>query len=367
MLADARRRRGEHAGGAPLPVETWAAFAGAALFAVHPIQSETAGYVSSRSEILCALFLVGALLLARVAKGGLAPAGGTPPGPAASGGGHGRGLRLRRAGAALEGSGSRPAGAVRRLRLAAAAGRHPRQAAPAGGGSSYRSPCVTLAALVYRVGALAGQDARLSQAPLLNLLGQSIVIWRYLAMMVIPVNQAIMHEIRAITTVADPVALLAAAGLVALLAVAFRARAASPLYALGAVWWFACIAPSSSVIALREGMAEHRVYVASVGVATVVTAIAAQLIARSVGAAGRVPARWTAGLVGLLAVCAALTVRRNHRVGQSGEGLAGSRGESRPGMWEPRYALADALREAGDCAAALAEYEAVLAAAAAPP
>ena len=47
--------------------ESWAAFAGAALFAVHPIQSESAGYISSRSELLCGLFLLSALLLARAA------------------------------------------------------------------------------------------------------------------------------------------------------------------------------------------------------------------------------------------------------------------------------------------------------------
>ena len=103
-------------------------------------------------------------------------------------------------------------------------------------------------------------------------------------------------------------------------------------------------------------MAEHRVYVASIGVATVVTAIAAQLTARSVGAGGRVPSRWTAGLVCLLAVCAALTVRRTIvwdspvRVWQEGAVNAA-------GMWEPHYALADALRESGDCARAVAEYE----------
>jgi hypothetical protein len=41
------------------------AFAGAALFAVHPIQSEAVAYVSGRSEVLSAAWFIGALLAAR--------------------------------------------------------------------------------------------------------------------------------------------------------------------------------------------------------------------------------------------------------------------------------------------------------------
>ncbi len=49
MLADAGASQGYPPDSTPDVQATWAAFAGAALFAVHPIQSETAGYVSSRS------------------------------------------------------------------------------------------------------------------------------------------------------------------------------------------------------------------------------------------------------------------------------------------------------------------------------
>jgi Flp pilus assembly protein TadD len=218
---------------------------------------------------------------------------------------------------------------------------------------------LTAAFLVYRVGRLGGVDAGLAKAPLLNLLGQSIVIWRYLAMMVVPAGQAIMHQTRTISSLTDPVALLAAAGLVALAGAAFVARRASPLYALGAVWWFACIAPSSSFIALREGMAEHRVYVASAGVAMVVTAAAAQLAGRRPSGSGRVPRQWSAALACLLAVCAGLTMRRN-AVWDSPVLVWREAQRSAPDMWEARYALGDALRESGDCVSALAEYEAVL-------
>jgi protein O-mannosyl-transferase len=357
MLADVRRREDWTSDSSP-GADTWAAFAGAALFAVHPIQSETAGYVSSRSELLCGLFIVATLLMARVAKGGTPPDGGPPA------------TRWRRALAAAtacvcgllailskEVAASLPVlfvaydwlllpGDVRTKRRRLATVFLP-------------IALLTVAALVYRVGKLGGVDAQLSKAPLLNLLGQSIVIWRYLAMMVVPAGQAIMHETRSITSLADPLALLAAAGLAALAGAALVARRASPLYAFGAIWWFACIAPSSSVIALREGMAEHRVYVASAGVAMVVTALAAHFADRASKPSGRVPARWTAALVCLLAVCAALTIRRNV-VWASPVTVWQEARRAAPDMWQARYALGDALREAGNCPSALTEYEAVL-------
>src|SRR5205823_6815130 len=42
-----------------------AAFTGAALFAVHPLQSEAVGYISGRSELLCAVWFLATLLIAR--------------------------------------------------------------------------------------------------------------------------------------------------------------------------------------------------------------------------------------------------------------------------------------------------------------
>jgi len=94
-------------------------------------------------------------------------------------------------------------------------------------------------------------------------------------------------------------------------------------------------------------------------VAMVVTAALAQLIKRPAASAGRVPLAWTAGLVLLLVVCGTLTIRRNIvwdspvSVWREARGVA-------PEMWQARYALGDALREAGDCPAALIEYQAVL-------
>ena len=58
---------GARAGSAPglTPGVEWPAFFAATAFAVHPLMSATASYVSARSEILCALGVLAALTFAR--------------------------------------------------------------------------------------------------------------------------------------------------------------------------------------------------------------------------------------------------------------------------------------------------------------
>jgi tetratricopeptide (TPR) repeat protein len=107
-------------------------------------------------------------------------------------------------------------------------------------------------------------------------------------------------------------------------------------------------------------MAEHRVYVASAGIALVVAGMASRSLDRPGNAAEPVPIWFKVGVPTLLAMCMMLTLERN-RVWHSPVAVWREAIAASPGMWEPRYALADALREAGDCAPALAEYQAVLA------
>ena len=201
---------------------------------------------------------------------------------------------------------------------------------------------VTAVTMVYRVRSLAGTDATVAAAPLLNVLTQSIVIWRYLGLMLWPSGQSIMHSAHTVTTLADPLGLAAAAGLVALAGVAFILRRRLPLLTMGTLWWFACIAPSSSVIALRETMAEHRVYVASAGIAMIVTALVERLLERGGTAVERVRC-------GSRSVCrwcsrpaCGLTIERN-RVWESPVAVWREAIAATPGVWEPHYALADAL------------------------
>ena len=56
----------------------WPAFFAAATFAVHPMLTEGAGYISGRSEVLCSIGFLGCLILARraIRTGALLPAAG---------------------------------------------------------------------------------------------------------------------------------------------------------------------------------------------------------------------------------------------------------------------------------------------------
>jgi hypothetical protein len=337
-VEDARHRigGGERQGG----VDRWWAFTAAVVFGVHPLMSEAVGYVSGRSEVLCAVFFLAALLLSRVAflRGGVARGAAVVAWLLA--------LLSKEIALAfplvmlaydwllLPDSPSNRARRLWRLYL----------------------PCAVLliAAGAYRLSRASGPMS--TDAPLLNLWTQAIVIWRYVALMLVPSGQSIMHSARAVSSLADVRALVALAGLVIVGIAAILMRRGRPLVSFGLLWFLAVIAPSSSVIALREGMAEHRVYLASVGLFVAVTAIAAAAFAR----ARPVPrAGLAAGLAVLLAVLGALTMMRNEVWGDPAR-LWSDATVHAAGMWEPHYALADVLRESGDCDAAIREYQTVV-------
>ena len=69
-----------------------AAFGAAAIWAVHPMMTQAVGYISGRSEVLCALFFLSALLLlhewafgrgrgCRAVRARSLPVGRMPPAP----------------------------------------------------------------------------------------------------------------------------------------------------------------------------------------------------------------------------------------------------------------------------------------------
>ena len=179
---DARARMGDATG--PQPMDDWLGFGGAVLFAVHPLMSEAVGYISGRSELLCGMFFISTLLLAR---------------------------------AALERGGARwLAAAV--TALLALLSKEVALALPVvllaydwllfpGEPVARRRrlwllfvPGVLVLALAagFRLSVAAGPLS--AETPLLNLLTQAIVIWRYLALFFVPVGQSIMHGVHVVTS-----------------------------------------------------------------------------------------------------------------------------------------------------------------------
>ena len=318
------------------------AFVGAACFAVHPLQTEAVGYVSGRSEVMCAVFFLSALLLSRraiVAKSWVSTALGIACGILALASQE-TAIALPIVFLAYDWLLRPGADEVRVRRL----------------WRVYLPMIVVFGILgLYRLSMLRISFAGASAA-ILNAETQAIVVWRYVRLLVWPFGQSIMHSVHRVTSVADPFAAIAVIGIAVVILLAVRIRRSHPVVALGIVWFFAVLAPSSSFVPLREGMAEHRVYLASAGFFTAVAAVVQMWWKRSAARS------WSAPLAvaPLLVVLCVLTIRRNE-VWSSPVTVWTEATLHAEGMWEPHYALADSLREQGHCDAAISEYRKVVA------
>src|SRR6185436_13246081 len=95
----------------------------------------------------------------------------------------------------------------------------------------------------------------------------AIVIWRYALLLILPVGQSIFHEIVPVRTIVDGRAIASVAGLGVLLVFAWRVRHRLPLVSLAIAWFLLLLLPSSALMVMDPSgdMAEHRVYLASVG------------------------------------------------------------------------------------------------------
>jgi cytochrome c-type biogenesis protein CcmH/NrfG len=322
------------------------AFTGAALFALHPLQTEAVAYVSGRSELMCAVWFLATLLLARRAM--LTSA------------------RLWAAGAvlcAMLAIGSKETGLVLPVVVLA----YDWLVRPGDDVARRQRLWIVLVPALFLLGGLGvyrlmamGGLRRTTSAPLLNLLTQGVVIWRYVGLLAWPWGQSIMHGVHRASSVVDPPGWISLTALAAVCAGAMRLRKSRPLVAFGIVWFLAVLAPSSSVIALREGMAEHRVYLSSAGLCLVIAALVSQWLAHDPQSRAVVRRAYGAALSVLLAVLFGLTVLRN-QVWSDPVALWTEATVRAEGMWEPHYALADSFRENEQCAAAVPEYRQVVA------
>lgn len=325
-----------------------AAFAAASLFAVHPMMTEAVGYVSGRSEVLSAAWFLAALLLAMRTL---------------SGGGRAAGIGAVACGLLALGSKETavalPVVVLAYDWLVRPGGDEPRRR------RLWRVHLPILAALaaagLYRLSAVRGMpDGVGTGSMLLDGLTQARVIWRYLGLLAWPQGQSIMHAAGRTLSAADVAAWLALAGLALVAVAAVRVRRSYPLVTLGVLWWFAVLAPSSSIIPLREVMAEHRVYLAVPGLLLAIAAVVPYLLAALTRRVRPAPAVFAIALGVVLACLAVLTVNRN-RVWRSPVVLWADAASRATEMWEPHYALADAMRESRDCASAMTSYRRVLA------
>jgi len=178
------------------------------------------------------------------------------------------------------------------------------------------------------------------------------VLWRYLALFLVPRGQSIFHPV----TLIDVVSLRAAANIAALagfLAVAWRLRRTHGLVGFGLIWFILLLLPPAVLFTLGRGeaMVERRTYLPAAGLFLVVGYSFGGVWARA--GRQRMLAAATAGV--FIASLGFLTVMRNV-IWQNPVALTREAARLAPGQWLPRVMVGEAFRQRGQCPNAAEEY-----------
>jgi hypothetical protein len=183
-----------------------------------------------------------------------------------------------------------------------------------------------------------------------HLLGEAVVAWRYVLLLLVPRGQSIVHDVRWPMTVVDPPGLVALAALVAMIVLAVRSRHQRPLIALGVIWFVGVLAPTA-IAPVRDGMVEHRLYLAAPGLLIAIASAVAPALAewRS--------ARATATIAVIVLAVVAFERNRDWREPMT---LWQQAVERAPGAWQSHLGYAELLRDVGQCDRATAEYREVM-------
>jgi hypothetical protein len=237
-------------------LRTLAAFSAAALLAVHPMMSEAVGYISGRSEVLCAaLFMLALLCGSRWVK---------EPGHAGAYAAATVGFWLA-ALAAKETAAVFPFVFLVHDKLALRDDPVERRRRL----RTIHLPLIGFAAAagVARMAVFAGVEyARQVRVRWDYALVELDVVRRYVWLIVNPHGQTIFHSVAAPGPF-DGRTLIAIATIAAAIILAVRVRATAWPATVGLLWFLLALTPSSAMALLDQGepMAEHRVYLASCG------------------------------------------------------------------------------------------------------
>ncbi len=316
--------------------ETKPALIGALLFGVHPVNSEAVNYISSRSEILAALFFLLAFHLATIREGGAYRY------PSVWGA-FAAGLLSKSIVFVL------PAVLwTRDLLIRCRTGREGRTAL-------YAALAVLAAGYLWIVWSFlhkASLGAPVRSLPE-QISTQIKALVFYLKLLAVPTGLTIDHQFLISDTPFDPISGPAGLFVLSLLFVAFGAARSKPIYLFSIAWFLIVLAPSS-LIPLNVLVNEHRLYLPSVSFALV-----AGLTLKRFGSSHgrrRIRGMIPVVLIGLLGVA---TTQRN-TVWGSAYDLWEDAASKAPLMARPHIFLGDAHFEDGNLARAMKEFETVL-------
>jgi tetratricopeptide (TPR) repeat protein len=178
-------------------------------------------------------------------------------------------------------------------------------------------------------------------------LTQCRVIWIYVRMFFLPFGQNIDPDVPISTGVLDHNAIFGLMALLAVVAAAWIYRKRWPLASFGVFVFLLLIAPTSSVIPIRDVLAERRVYLPFLGLILIVLEPLRRLqFPQAVGVSAAA-----------LAAATVLTYQRSD-VWSTPLSLWQDSAAKSPGKVRPRFQLAFAQYQLGNCAVAAGIYEA---------
>ncbi|MBK5298374.1 MAG: tetratricopeptide repeat protein [Vicinamibacteria bacterium] len=324
---------------------TVVAFTAAATFGLHPMMTEAVGYISGRSEVLCGVFFLAALLAARRWLLGA-----------------GRRWLVLAFGLWIGSLLSKEIGAIWPLVLLGYD-----RLVLAGDPEQSRRRWRRVLGPLLGLTVLAGL-VRVAVLVLVENPGGAEIIWRYalvevevmfryFSLLLSPADQSIFHQVSEVSWPPAPRMILALIWLGAWLGTAWRLSRLDGAITLGMVWFVLLLVPSSVLVLLNLGepMAEHRVYLAAAGFflasGTLVGHVWAFFDTRT--PRSRLLLRFC--LAAWLTVLGGLTVLRNE-VWSDPMRLWLDAADKAPGIWLPHMMLGAALQERGAREEAIAAY-----------
>ncbi|HLM97835.1 MAG TPA: tetratricopeptide repeat protein [Bryobacteraceae bacterium] len=171
--------------------------------------------------------------------------------------------------------------------------------------------------------------------------------WLYIRLFLFPAGLRVDYDFPISRTILEPGALI---GLIAILAVAgaaFYYRRRYPLAAFGFFAFVILMAPTSSFMPIKDPVVEYRLYLSMIGLLLIVLEFLRRVDVRQ--------RNWMALLAGVLVVSGIATYERNF-VWSDPRILWEDTVAKSPNLSRAEFHLAEAYREQGDCAKALPHY-----------
>ncbi len=306
---------------------------GGAIFLLHPLQTESVAYVTSRSEALSVLFFFAAYVVFLY----------RPPGPVTIG-------RILAIGALVAAALSTKEHTLTLPLLLLLTDLFWNPEGPRQNIALYATMALAgIAGGAYVLKILAAsQSAGLNVnnlSPATYFFTQCRVIWRYIRLFVFPFGQNLDTEMPVSATLAEHGAIFGLLALAGLLWAAWRFRHRFPLASFGVFVFLLLIAPTSSIIPITDVVAERRVYLPFIGLVLVcLEPLRERAATTAIG---------TATVV--LAMCAALTFQRC-QLWSSPVALWQNTVKQSPNKVRPRFQLAYSYYNLGRCRDAVENF-----------